>query len=153
MPATDGEFGQSRVYRRQGATEITVASGGRVVVEAGGVLDASAGAVTLPCSQMQGRIDLGPYIFAARQLASAETLTTASGSVVNPDGAAAVALVSTADQSLHLNFASAVVAGIKLPPIAVPTDLSTAGGMTIGLFGESIGAGTASGAEAGVVIR
>lgn len=127
--------------------------GATVHIGASGHLQLTSGRVTFPGSLGNGYIDLGPYIFSARQLASAETLTTASGSIVNPDGAAAVTLVSTADQAAYLNVASAVVAGIKLPPIIMPTDFSTAGGITIGLIGEAAGSATAADAAQGFDIR
>ena len=147
--------GAAKVYKTQGATGLIVAAGGEI--------DASAGKITFPPSLAKGYIDLGPYLMQARELASAETMLAGTsaetaywggiligGSTGTTPG---LALTSSGDQSLYLNWASAVVDAIKLPPIAMPGDMSTAGGIGVHLFGESIGTGTASDAAAGFDIR
>lgn len=129
-----------------------------------GHLDLTSGSVALPGALGQGFIDLSPYIFGARQLASAEQFIAGSsaetafwGGILYGGtataGTPAMVLNSSVDQAFHLNYASAVVVAIKLPPIFMPGDMSTAGGLTIGLFGESVGTGTASDAAAGFDIR
>lgn len=151
----------SKIYRTQNATAQVFSSGSQAQFTSGSeanfgpgsTANFTSGAVKMPGSLAKGYLDLGPYILSARQLASAETLTTASGSIVNPDGAAAVSLVSTGDQAIYLNWASAVVAGIKLPPIAMPGDMSTAGGLGVHLYGESIGSATAADAKSAFDIR
>jgi len=141
--------GQSKVYRTQGATALVVA--------AGGTLDITSGAVKLPGSLAVGYIDLGPYLIAARELASAETMidgTSAEagywGGILTGGATGStpgLALTSSGDQSYYLNYASAVVDGIKLPPIFMPGDMSTAGGLTIGFYGETIGSASAADAK------
>jgi hypothetical protein len=138
------QSGQAKVYVKQGATE--------QVIDAGGYFNAASGAVLMPGSLAKGYIDLGPYIFQARKMASGETLTTASGSVIDPD-VGSVALTSTGDQSLYVGWASAAVNGIKLPPIAMPGDMSTAGGVTIGLYGETVGSASAADTKDALDIR
>ena len=122
-----------------------------------GHLDVSSGRVTLPGALAQGYIDLGPYLIGARELASAETLVAGTSDTargfITANTTPAIALVSSGDQAFYLDYASAIVTGIKLPPIFMPGDMSTAGGMTIGLYGESVGSGTASDAQAGFDIR
>ena len=146
--------GQTRIYKEQhgGAdTTMVVASGGTVRLEAGGHMDASAGRITMPGSLARGYINLGPNIFNARQAASGETISSGStaptlffGGLLMPDGAPSLKMLSTADPILMLQWASAVVVPIALTPISMPGDMSTAGGLTIDLFGESVGTGTAS---------
>lgn len=154
-----GSSGQARVYMEQGATRQVVASGGSILFEAGGHLDASAGRVTLPGQLGKGLIDLGPYIWAARALASAENFASGTsgdplwGGMLDRETTPAMAMVSTGDQSFYLNWASAIVVGIKLPSISIPPDLATAAGLSIDLLGESIGTGTASDAKSAFDVR
>lgn len=101
-------------------------------------------AVHLPGTLGKGYIDLGPYIFNAKQLASAETAATASGVVVNWGGTPPLALTASGDQSIYVSWVSADVAGIKLPPIFMPGDMSTADGVKVGLYGETVGSATAA---------
>lgn len=127
MPATDGEFGQSRVYRRQGATEITVASGGRVVVEAGGQIDASAGAMTLPGSLGRGYIPLVPI--GVKTTATASGIVPITATSVNPK------LTNPDITSGYLGWEWSTAAGnindLYFAPIRVPSDLATAGGLSV----------------------
>ena len=129
-----------------------------------GHLDLASGSVQLPGSLGLGYIDLSPYIFGARQLASAEQFIAGTsaetafwGGILVGNGATAgtpaMVLTASGDQSFYLNWASAVVVSIKLPPVFMPGDMSTAGGLTVGLYGESVGTGTASDAAAGFDIR
>lgn len=146
---------QSKVYRKQGGREQVVASGGTLTLEAGstlkseGVVDLSSAAVTLPGSLGRGYMDLGDKLFGARQAASGETISSGStaptlffGGLLMPDGAPALKMLSTADPILSLQWASAIVVPVALPPISLPEDLSTAGGLTIELFGEAVGTAT-----------
>ena len=163
MPTTNSQEGQSGIYKNQhssGGTVMTVASGSTFLL-AGGHLDAGAGRITQPGSLAIGYLDLCPHLFTARQLASGETVASGTsdpsaffGGVLMPDGVTpSLALLSSLDRISRLSWTSAQVAAIKLPPIAMPGDLATAGGLTIELYGESVGSGTASDAEAGFDIR
>ena len=118
-----------------------------------GTVNMSSMTVTLPGTLQQGFIDLGPHLFAARNVASGETVASGSttptaffGGLLMPDGQPGLGMDSTANRRLRLNYASAVVAAIVLPSIAIPADLSTAGGLTLELYGETVG--TASAADA-----
>ena len=149
------------------------ASGGTVTVKAGGTLAVSgqitmqqgstmtiaggvniaSGNITMPGSLARGYIDLGPHLFGARVAASGETVASGSttptaffGGLLMPDGAPALKMDSTANRRLSLNYASAIVAALALPPIAMPADFSTAGGLTLEMYGETVG--TASAADA-----
>ena len=150
---------QTGIYRAQ-----HTGRGTTMVVDNDGVLDITSGAVLLPGSLGQGYIDLGPYIFGARQLASAEQFIAGSsaetafwGGVLYGGtataGTPAMVLTSSGDQSFALNWASAIVVSIKLAPIFMPGDMSTAGGITIGLYGETLGTGSASDAADAFDIR
>ena len=150
---------QSGIYRDQHTGRNTT-----MHVDADGHIDITSGSITLPGSLGQGYIDLGPYIFGARQLASAEQFIAGTsaetafwGGILVGNGATAgtpaMVLTASGDQSFYLNWASAIVTAIKLPPVFMPGDMSTAGGLTIGLYGESVGTATASDAAAGFDIR
>lgn len=149
------QTGQSKVYRTQGSTGLVIGEGGS--------LNAASGKVTLPGSLAKGYIDLSPYILGARQMASAENLISGTsaetafwgGMLVKgaTAGTPALDLTASGDQSAYLNWASAIVVAIKLAPIMMPGDMSTAGGLTVGLFGESVGTGTASDAKSALDIR
>lgn len=163
--------GMAKVYRKQGSTALVVAAGGAVEVEASGEIDLQAGATAnfssgtlkLPGSLAKGYIDLGPYLFGARELASAENFIIGTSAETGfwggllGGGATGTSpshsLNTTADQSFYLGWASANVDAIKLPPIAMPGDMSTAGGLGIHLFGESVGSATAADAKAAMDIR
>lgn len=108
----------------------------------------------------QGLIDISPYIFTAREVASGESITSGTtapayffGGLLLPDTSPALLLSASDAQTFYLNYASAVVDGIKLPPVAMPNDLSTAQGLTVSLYGEVIGTATAADAAQGFDIR
>lgn len=136
----------SKIYRTQGATaqvfssgsQLQVTSGAEINLGAGATANFTSGAVKMPGSLAKGYLDLGPYLFAAKVLASAETMTTADMPMT---------LISSGDSVGYINWASADVAAYKLPPIRIPDDLSTADGLTIGLMGETIGSATAADAK------
>lgn len=161
----------SKIYKTQGATaqvfssgtEAQFTSGSELNVGVGATANFTSGTVKMPGSLAKGYIDLGPYLVQARELASAETMLAGTsaetaywggmligGSTGTTPG---LALTSTGDQSLYLNWASANVDGIKLPPIFMPGDMSTAGGLTIGLYGETVGSATAADAKQAFDIR
>lgn len=140
----------SKVYRSQGASAQVIASGGTLSLEAGAALNfgANVGVSGFPYS-----VPLGAHLFGARELSSAESITSGStaptyffGGLLLTDTTPALTLTSSGDQSFYLNWASANVDAIKLPPIAMPEGLSTAGGLMIELKGEVVG--TASAADA-----
>lgn len=157
---------QTNVYREQGGATMVVASGGSLRFEAGSTFELATGVTVkglganLPGNLASGTIDLNNHLFNARELASAETF--ASGSTapaaffygqLGPDTTPVLNLTASGDQSWYLSWVSGNVDAIKLNPIALPVDLSTAGGLTIELKGESIGTGTASDAAAAFDIR
>jgi len=157
------QAGQAKVYMKQGATGLEVASGGTIALQAGGHINAASGKFTQPPSLAKGYIDLGPYLMQARELASAETMLAGTsaetaywggiligGSTGTTPG---LALTSSGDQSLYLNWASANVDAIKLPPIAMPGDMSTAGGIAVGLLGENVGSASAADAAMAFDVR
>lgn len=143
---------QAKVYHTQGASAM--------FIDAGGTLDASSGAVVLPPNLRTGHIPLGSHLFNARQLASAEAYASGTsaesffwGGVLTNKTTPALSINSTADQTAYLSYASGVVTGIKLPPIALPPDLSSAAGITIGLYGESVGSATAADAISAIQVK
>lgn len=234
--------GQAKVYRGQGATELVIASGGRILVQAGGYIDLTsatnllrlatgeitsadiatgaidtshitagaitsaeiaaaavdsshlaAGAVTsaaiaagaVDSSHIQssavtsaeigntaiksrmlagnlasGSIDLGAHLFNARELSSAENFASGStasgyffGGLLLNETTPAMKMTATDDQAFYLEWASAVVDAIKLPPIVMPNDLTTAGGLSIDLIGKSAGSATVADAKSAFDVR
>ena len=78
MPAPDQSYeGQARVYRKQGATAMVIASGGTLEVQPGGIADLSSGQVRMPANLQTGQRDLS--IFTARILSSGEAFFRSSG--------------------------------------------------------------------------
>lgn len=146
---------QTGIYKKQ----IGPGRDTTMVIDEGGNLDITSGSITLPGSLSIGYISLGAALFGARNMASGETLasgTTAPtaffGGLLMPDGEPSLGFNSTADHVWRMQWTSANVAAIATLPVALPNDMSTAGGFTIELFGESIGTGTASDAIAAVTI-
>jgi hypothetical protein len=151
---------QSKVYRSQGSSALVVASGGSLQLEPGAQVTGLGAAGVLPGNIASGTIDLGPHLFAGREAASGETVSSGStapayffGGFILPDTSPAFTLTSSGDQSFYLNWTSANTDGLKLPPIAMPADLSTAGGMSIDLYGESVGTATAADAKSCFDVR
>ena len=123
------------------------------ILDVRGRLNVASGQLNLPGSLGIGYVDLGPHLFAARNSASSELIASGSsapsafwGGLLMPDGNPSLNQLSTANPQMRIQWASAQVAAIVLPPIAIPNDLSTAGGLTVQLFGETVG--TASAADA-----
>lgn len=162
----------SKIYKTQGATaqvfssgsQLQVTSGAEINLGAGASANFTSGAVKMPGSLAKGYIDLSQYLMSARQLASAEQFIAGTsaetafwgGILVGNGGTAgtpALVLTSSGDQSLYLNWASAITVAVKLPPIAMPGDMSTAGGLGVHLYGESVGTATAADAKAAFDIR
>lgn len=144
----------AKVYRTQGATAMVVASGGQIQIEAGGGITGLGAAGALPGKLASGSFDLTAHLFMGRNLASAETLATGVAPFLTASAdAPQVALTSSGDQSMYLNYASAVVAGVKVLPFSLPQDLSTAAGLTIELKGETAGTASAADAAQGFDIR
>ena len=120
-------------------------------VDAGSVLNLAAG--TLAGALATGTIDLGAHLFAARELSSAENFASGTsapayfwGGMLYNESTPALALNTTLDETASVFWIGGNVDAIKLPPVALPSDLSTAGPMTIELYGETVG--TASAADA-----
>ena len=147
-------------------TTMVVDASSRIRVQSGGLIDGATATGSflfapgeiessdLGANLRVGTIPLGGHLFAGRKLASAETLATGlAGQLLTTTGDPSIELTSSGDQSAYLNYASAIVVGLKLPPIALPRDFSTAGGLTLELLGESVGTGTASDAAAAFDIR
>jgi hypothetical protein len=148
----------TKIYREPGGSTMVFASGGTLRFETGAVISGLAGA--LPGNLASGHLDLSPHLFHAREIASGETFTSGSTAPtaffygqLGPDTTPVLNLTSSGDQSWYLSWASAIVDAIKLDPIAVPSDLSTAGGLTIELNGECVGSATAADAAMGFDIR
>ncbi len=162
----------AKVYMQQGASTLVVANGGRIRIESGGNIDLSTGvgAITFATGEISaadlagnlssGSVDLGVHLMAARELSSGENFASGSTApsyffegLLGKDTSPSLGTLSTGDQTFTLQWASANVDGIKLPPIALPADFSTAGGIRLDILGESIGTGTASDAVAAVTIK
>lgn len=129
------------------------------VVNVDGALNLTSGQFTAPGSLSIGYLNLGPALFSARNAASGETVASGSsaptaffGGLLMPDGAPAMKMNSTIDHVWMLEWVSANVATIKTLPVALPNDFSTAGGLTIELFGEVVGTATAADAKQSVDI-
>lgn len=145
----DLSYGPNTVYMKQGATAMVVASGGTISIEPGGTIDGLTNG--LPGNLSSGSIPLGAQLFSARELASAENFASGSTAptaffmgILGPDTTPAMSINSTVDQSFFLNWASANVDTIRLPPVALPADVATGAGLTIELFGEMTGSATAA---------
>ncbi len=133
--------GQARVYRKQGATGFVVASGGEITVEAGGEINASAGSIVLPGNLRRGFIPLD--IFSARVLASGENffgmvinttgaeMGTSVGGVLNAGSVPALNTFTTAAMAARIYWTSGQQQAVAFPPIPIPPDFSSAGGLTI----------------------
>lgn len=131
--------GQARVYHEQGATGMVVASGGRVLVESGGVIrlgtggqiDASAGQVVLPGRLREGVIPLS--VLDAWEVSSADSLNPLT-SGTNP----AIGRVNAGtDPTARIRWSSGAGATDPIQWSAVlPTDVSTADPLRIQLYGE-----------------
>ncbi len=150
--ATDPTY-NARVYMKQGATELVIDNGGTLTLAAGSVVNGMLVVAT-------GSIDLGPYLFAARELSSGDNFASGSTAptmffegVLGVDTTPAFSNLSSGDQTFALTWASNNTDSIKLPPIALPVDFSTAGGLRVDILGESIGTGTASDAIAAIQVR
>ena len=140
----------TKVYREQGGATMVVASGGAIRIEAGGTINGLTNG--LPGNLASGSIDLGPYLFSARKMSSAENFATGALHITTT-GNPSLEVNSTVDGAGYLNWASADVTAIQLPPVDMPNDLATGGGLRIDLYGESVGTGTASDAAAGFDVR
>ena len=146
---------QTGIYKAQ-----HTGRGTTMVVDAAGSIDITSGKIQLPGSLGRGYIPLGPYLFVARELSSGEAFasgTTASGmffgGLLLNETTPKMALNSTDGQAFYLQWIGGNNDGIKLPPIAMPPDLSTAGGMTIDLYGETVGTATAADAIQAIQIK
>lgn len=145
---------QPKVYREQGASAFVVAasgkirveSGGEIALEAGSVLNASAGQIVLPANLKRGFIPLD--LFSGRILSSAENML---GIVVNTTGAELGASVggllnagsiptltmnSTVNGAAVITWASGQNAAVAFPPIPIPPDFASAGGLSIHAIAE-----------------
>lgn len=143
--------GQARVYRSQGATEMVVASGGRILLEPGSTLaasgqitfgagstftlnstlDASGGAIILPGVLREGVIDLP--LWAAAEVSSADSLNELT-SGTNP----AIGRINAGtDPKGRIRWTSGAGGADPIQwDLHVPTDLSTAFPLRVQLYGE-----------------
>lgn len=124
-----------------------------------GHLDLTSGSIALPGSLGRGYLNIGANLFGGRNAASNETIASGSsaptafwGGILMPDGAPALKFLSSGDKVWSLQYASAVVAAVAMLPIPMPNDMSTAGGLTVEFYGESVGTGTASDAKSCLTI-
>ena len=138
---------QTKVGREQGGSTFFVASGGFIRVDPGGNINAASGSITLPPNLKRGDVPLD--IFAVRTLASGETFqsfnVSASGAAL-PTGSLGgligagtvpnLAMLSTAAQAPHISWASGQTAVVAFPPVPIPPDFSSAGGLTIHAIAE-----------------
>lgn len=138
---------QPKVYRQQGATAIVVASGGTILVEPGGHIDASTGRITLPAGQRRGLVQLD--IFSARTLSSGEAFNSfnvsatgaalPTGSVGGLIGAGTVpflAMNTTLNQAAHVQWVSGQTGALAFTPMAVPQDFNSSAALTIHAIAE-----------------
>jgi hypothetical protein len=139
----------TKIFRRQGGAEMVFSSGSTLQFDPG---------VTI--NGWPGHIDLSPNLFKGYELSSGETLASGSSAPtyffygqLGPDTTPVLNLTSSGDQSEYLSWVSANVDAVKMLPFAIPTDLSTAGGLTIELKGEVTGSATAADAAQGFDIR
>lgn len=137
---------QAKVGREQGASAFFVASGGTIRVDPGGHINVASGSITLPANLKRGYIPLD--IFAARALSSAEAflgasvsatggnLANAIGGLLNANSTPTLTMFSTAAMAPQLTWASGVGTAIAFPPVPIPPDFSSAGGLTIHAIAE-----------------
>ena len=146
MPATDGEFGQSRVYRRQGATELTVASGGLVKLEPGGEIDGNTATGTfifapgeiessdLSANLRLGYIDLPIHSARLNSTIEGQSVVPASGTVPN------LLKVSTAvakmNAALSWPAGNSGASAAVVWQVAVPPDFNSDTGFSIRFWGD-----------------
>ncbi len=109
-----------KVYRKQGATEMTI--------DAGGYLNAASGKVTLPGTLMQGCINLP--LGDAMEVSSADSLNALTSGTVPLIGR----INAGTDPKGRISWTS------NADPIQwdvmPPPDMSTVDGLTLGLYGE-----------------
>lgn len=150
---------QPKVYRQQGATAFVVASGGTLSIEPGGnfalageflaaagsTMNLASGALRLPTNLRRGYIPLS--MFAARSLSSAETiggvtvtastpLSQAIGGLLHAGSTPTLTMNSSDNHAAILTWASGVVTAVAFPPLPIPPDFSSAGGLSIHAIAE-----------------
>lgn len=142
---------QGIYYEQHINRETTMIVDSSNTIRGDGTFNFASGRVTMPGSLARGYINLGAHLFGARVAASGETVASGSsaptafwGGLLMPDGTPALKFLSTADPILMLSYASGITTPIALPPISMPQDMSTAGGFTIEIYGETVGTGSAS---------
>src|SRR3990167_1312335 len=146
--------------RKHLGRETTLEVDASSVISVRGSLNLASGTLTLPPALSEGHMNVGSHLFTARNAASGGTISSGSsaptvfwGSLLMPDGEPAMKLNSTIDHVWMLEYVSAVVATIKTLPISLPTDFSTADGLTIELYGETVGSASAADAiQAGTIL-
>jgi len=126
------------VYRTQGATAL--------VVDAGGTLDITSGKVNLPGNLRKGFIPLD--MFSARILSSGENFIGANfsatgvslgasiGGLLHSGSVPALVMNSTLQQAAMISWASGQTQALAFPPVPIPPDFSSAGGLVINAFAE-----------------
>jgi hypothetical protein len=127
----------TKVYKKQGGDEIVVTNGGRITVEAGGILDLSA-------SSTLGKGIIPIDITAARSLATNDIPNTAaspSGGILTLNTSPLLKRENAAtDKALRIQWAAGNAAEIALPPIVYPPDLDDAAVVTVKILAKSAGA-------------
>lgn len=113
---------QVPIYHKQGGDELHISSNSRLVVD-------SSGSVLV-----QGSVPLD--FSRARTISSTagEGFSSANLGYLSSGTAPAMAVVSTTDRTMRVQWASATIGGIQFPTIPVPPDFSTANGLTIELL-------------------
>ena len=115
----------SRVYRSQGATALVVASGGRLVLDAGGLLDFSAHTGKLSKGIIPLDINAAVELGASGELAQLSSASTPLLRTVN----------ATTDMNMRLQWVSGN-SDVVLWTVPVPLDLGTATGAVVHVKGE-----------------
>ncbi len=147
MPAPDPfAESQARVYRKQGATAQVIASGGTLEVQPGGVIDVSSGSIVLPANLKRGFQPLN--IFAGRIMASGEnffdiivnttgaSLNASVGGILHAGSVPALQTGSTVARGAQISWASGQAQVVAFPPIPIPPDFASAGGLVIHALAE-----------------
>lgn len=125
------------VYRKQGATELTI--------DSGGLLNAASGKINLPPNLRRGFIPLD--LLSARILSSGEAFFNfqVSATMVEPASGGGLltagsipnlAMFTTAAQAAFINWASGQAQAVRFSPVPIPPDWDSATAFTIHAMAE-----------------
>lgn len=130
---------QPGIYRKQGGNELVVASGARVTVEAGGIVDASAagsGGLLLPVNQQTGFIPMP--LFGWRKITTnnfgAIAVASGNGGQLATDTTPILSRINAAtDKKARISWVATDVSEIQYD-LAYPPDLDDTAALTINLL-------------------